>query len=203
MNMFKQDTPQFESFKEFRWFFTSQGTLVIGGKSDDQNEKVLKKFLLNNFIVLHTSEPGSGFVIIQNDNPSKQDIKESAIFCACFSQNWKKLKNKNNRINVDIFKREQMYKTSFMKKGTFGVKGKKEIISVNPKLYLIMQKGVLRSVSVASKNETIAIIQPGTLSKKEAVESIRILIKNKFNYPISNEEIEQAIPSDKLSVSLK
>jgi len=32
-----------EDYKNYRWFFTSNNVLVVGGKSDEQNEKVIKK----------------------------------------------------------------------------------------------------------------------------------------------------------------
>ena len=77
-------------YENFRWFYTSDGTLVVGGKSDKQNEEALDKFVKPNYIVMHTTKPGSPFMIIQKDNPSKKDIEDTAIFCVSFSQQWKK-----------------------------------------------------------------------------------------------------------------
>jgi predicted ribosome quality control (RQC) complex YloA/Tae2 family protein len=73
-----------KDYRNYRWFFTSNGILVVGGKSDEQNELVIKNFLKPEYTVMHTSKPGSSFTIIQSDNPSKEDLEETAIFCACF-----------------------------------------------------------------------------------------------------------------------
>ena len=83
-------------------------------------------------------------------NPSKRDIEEAAVFCACFSKQWKEGKKK---INIDVFKGENIYKTKSMKVGTFGVKGKKETIKVTPELVLVFQKGKLRAVPKTTKEQ--------------------------------------------------
>ena len=81
-----------KDYKNYRWFFTSKKSLVVGGKSDEQNELAITHFLKPEYTIFHTSEPGSPFMIIKSDNPDKEEIKEAAIFCGCFSQAWKKSK---------------------------------------------------------------------------------------------------------------
>jgi len=39
---------------------------------------------------MHTSLPGSPFMIIQTDKPTKKDLDETARFTAAFSKQWKK-----------------------------------------------------------------------------------------------------------------
>lgn len=201
LNLFK--TKNEEDYKKYRWFFTSEGTLVVGGKSDEQNELVLKYFLKPTLTVVHTSAPGSPFMIIQSENPSKKDIEEAAIFCACFSKQWKQLKNNREKIAIDIFKGNQLYKMKTMKTGTFGVKGEKKTLSVKPELILIFQKGKLRAVPKMNKNknyEVLAEIKPGLLTKEKATEKIIKKIKETYQFPISKDELMAALPSDKINV---
>jgi hypothetical protein len=184
-------------YAQFRWCFTSNGNLVVGGKSDEQNEKVLMEFSKPSYVVCHTTEPGSPFMIIVGEKIDKSDIEEAAIFCACFSKQWKLSKNK---IDIDIFKREQVYKLKKMKTGTFGVKGKVEKMSVSPELVLVIQKGKIRAVPKTTKEEIICKIIPGNLKKEEACKEILKIIKNKYHLPISKDEVMAAIPSDRLEV---
>lgn len=186
-----------KKYENFRWFFTSNDVLVVGGKSDEQNETAIANFLKPNYIVMHTSSPGSPFMIIQSDNPEKKDVEEASIFCASFSKQWKAGKK---LIDVDIFKGEQVYKTKSMKKGTFGVKGIKKNIRVKPELAIVMQNGKLRAVPKAKCQEAFAEISQGNLSKDEAAEKISKIIKSKYHFPISIDEIKAAIPSDKLNI---
>ncbi len=186
-----------KNYRNYRWFFTSEKTLVVGGKSDEQNELVLRYFLKPNYTVLHTSKPGSSFTIIQSNNPSEKDIEEAAVFCGCFSQQWK---TNSKKIDIDIFQGNQIYKLKSMKLGTFGVKGKKEAMKIKPELVLIIQKGRLRAVPNPDGNSKLATIKPGKLNKEEATEKIRKIIRDKFHLPVTKEEIMQAIPSDNLSI---
>lgn len=187
-------------YENYRWFYTSNNVLVVGGKSDEQNELVIDKFIRPEYTVLHTTEPGSGFMILLTEKPSKKDIEEAAIFCACFSQQWKKIKSNRAEINVDIFKGEQIYKAKSMKTGTFGVKGDKKTIKVKPELVVVIQKGKVRAVPKAIKKEKLAEIKPGKLKKEQAAEKIAKKIRGKLHFPVSKDEILSAIPSDNLSV---
>lgn len=189
----------YKDYGHFRWFFTSEEKLVIGGKNEEQNEIIMKMFLKSDYLVAHTSKPGSPFMIIQTENPSKQDIKETAIFCACFSKQWK---FGNKKIDVDVFKGNQVFKKRDMKTGTFSVIGERKKLSVKPELVLVIQKGKLRAVpKVKIKEEVLFEIKPGKLSKEQAAEKIAKKIKNKFLLPVSKEEIMQAIPSGNIGVS--
>lgn len=189
-----------KSYENYRWFYTSNNVLVVGGKSDEQNELVIDEFIRPEFTVLHTTEPGSGFIIIQTEKPSKKDIEEAAIFCACFSQQWKKVKSSRATISIDTFKGDQIYKAKSMKLGTFGVKGDKKTIKVKPELVVVVQKGKIRAVPKTTKEEKLAEIKPGKLKKEQAAEKIAKKIKDEFHFPVSKEEILSAIPSDKLGV---
>jgi len=110
-------------YKHFRWFFTSSGLLVIGGKNAEQNEQIVKQAKPKE-IVLHTKAAGSPFCNIKG-KPNKRDIKEAAVFCARYSREWKKAKGKS--IAVHYFKKIDVFKDKNMKTGTFGVKKFKAI----------------------------------------------------------------------------
>jgi hypothetical protein len=186
-----------KDYKNYRWFFTSNGTLVVGGKSDEQNELAINNFSKPEYTVLHTTEPGSPFMIIQNESPDKTDIEEAAVFCGCFSKQWKKSPKK---ISIDVFKGSQIYKSNNMKAGTFGVKGDKKTIQIKPQLNLIHQKGRLRAVPKEGKETILAKISPGKMSKEEATELLSKTLRDKYNLLTNKEEIMQAIPSDNISV---
>ena len=110
----------------FRKFTTSSGKQVLGGKSAENNEELIAQ-VQESELVFHTKAPGSPFCNIKADEKqvSKQDIKETATFCASKSQDWRD--NKKNVI-VHYFLGNQVYKLKSMKTGTFGVKNLKEIV---------------------------------------------------------------------------
>lgn len=107
---------------KFREMITNRGTMIFGGKSASNNEELVKQ-IRDKEEVFHTAEAGSPFVNIKG-RAKKGDIKDAAIFCASYSKDWKK--NKSDVI-VHRFKGKDIYKTSDMKTGTFGVKKIKKI----------------------------------------------------------------------------
>lgn len=110
---------------KFREYKTSSGKDVIAGKSAENNEEVIGQAKQNEF-VLHTKMPGSPFVNIKAplEDVSKDDLKETAVFCARYSQDWRD--NKKDII-VHVFSGKDVYKEKGMKTGTFGVRKFKEI----------------------------------------------------------------------------
>src|SRR3989344_7438868 len=69
-----------EWYEKFRWFFSSEGFLVIGGRDATSNEVVIKKYTESDDLVFHTDMAGSPFFVIKSDNKRipEQTIKEAA-----------------------------------------------------------------------------------------------------------------------------
>lgn len=182
---------------KYKWFYTSSKKLVVGGKSAEQNDEILKSIKKSNqdFFVMHTAEPGSPFSIILSDidNVKKSDLEEAAVFTACFSKAWKSGKKK---AVVDIFLASRLFKTSGMKTGTWGVKEKLSSKKVNLGLALIIQDNILRAAPISAAKKPLLIITPGKINK------IRLLskIKEKLNNKFSDEEILSALPAGGLEI---
>mgnify|MGYP001606808173 CR=1 FL=1 len=180
-------------YKNYRWFFTSSGNIAVGGKSAEQNEELVKKFIKKKNMIMHTVAPGSPFCILLGD-PSENDIEETAIFCASFSHQWKQGKKQSE---VHIFSGQDVFKDRTMKSGTFAVK-KYKTKKVNLELYLTIQENKLRAVPFKPQDFFCRLVQ-GKLSKDDAVKKISEILKSKnLNTPI--QDIEQAIPSDRIDI---
>lgn len=177
-------------YKKYRWFFTSSSKLVVGGKSSLQNDELLKKVksLHTEFIVMHTSSPGSPFCIILDsiEKVDQQDIEETAIFTGCFSRAWKEMKKTTV---IDIFYLSQLYKTVATKSGTWGVKGEIKRKMVPLQLVLTKQEGKLRAVPQSSKKNAIKI-RPGKVDKSSMLLKLQVSMHEHF----SPDEILSALP---------
>ncbi len=183
-----------ESYEKYRWFFTSSKKLVMGGKSSEQNEEIMTHVFKDD-VVMHTASPGSPFCVIRN--PNAKDIEECAIFTACFSHEWKKLKE---RTEVHIFKGEQIVKEKEMKQGTFGILGNVAKKKVGLVLALTFQNDKLRAVPLSAAKNKIAILTPGDMDKNQAAKKISRILKDKCDYSATLQEIMSAIPADKINV---
>jgi len=183
-------------YEKYRWFFTSAGALVIGGKSAEQNEEVIKKHTKEYEIVMHTKQAGSPFSVIKTKEPSARDLQETAIFTACFSRAWREGKKKTE---IHIFRGEQICKEKQDKPGTFHVLGEVQKVNAELKLGLLFQQGKLRAVPLGV-GKPFLIIKPGKLEKERTIELIKEKLKEK-GIDVSKEEIGRAIPSGGFSIS--
>lgn len=191
---------ELENYQKYKWFYTSSGKLVVGGKSAVQNDELLNivKTLKKEYIVMHTSTPGSPFSIIFSpiNKVSKKDMEECAIFTACFSQCWK---NMSRKPSIDIFKSSQLYKSKDMKTGTWGVVGDVEQKIVHMSLSLTRQESVLRAVpesAIKNKKDIIVRFRPGKISKEEMVAKLATELGEHF----SQSELLSALPSGGFSI---
>ncbi len=105
---------------KFREFVLSSGRKIFGGRNAENNDELVRAAERND-LMLHTAEPGSPFVNI-GEKPSKEDLKEAAIFCARYSQDWRDGKSD---VVVNKFLRRDMKKGILMKTGSWKI-GKSE-----------------------------------------------------------------------------
>jgi len=189
-----------EDYKKYRWFYTSSGKLVVGGKSSKQNDELLihLKQQKKDYIVMHTSSPGSPFSVIFSEinKVTEKDIKETATFTGCFSRKWRE---QAKFAEVDVFNLSSLYKSRSMKQGTWGVKGKTNRIKVKLELVLAIQKDVLRAVpeTCVKKKDILLKIRPGKIDKAEMLPKFHVVLDKHF----SQEELLSALPSGGVSIS--
>ena len=104
---------------KFREFELESENKIFLGKDEKSNDELMKKYKGKENIIMHTSSPGSPFGVIENLNPSKEEIYLSGSIVASYSQDWRD--NKKDVI-VHVFKGKDVYKDKKMKLGTFGVR---------------------------------------------------------------------------------
>ncbi len=80
-----------EWYEKFRWFVSSEGFLVIGGRDATSNEIVVKKHTAPDDLVFHTDMAGSPFFVVKGNNRQVgSKTKEEAADATCtFSKAWK------------------------------------------------------------------------------------------------------------------
>lgn len=189
--------------KKYRWFYTSSGKLVVGGKSSLQNDELLKKLKNHkkDFLVMHTTSPGSPFSVILADKMevSSADMEETAAFTGSFSRAWREQKKK---ASVDVFSISQLHKNSKMKTGTWGVKGKVIRKTVTLELVLTKQDGILRAVppaTVKSKKDIFLKVIPGKIDKVEMLPKLQVEMAEHVN----QDELLSALPAGGVAISRK
>ena len=125
-------------FEQFNWFYSSDNMLVISGKTADQNELIVKRYMEKNDVYIHSEVPGSGSCIVRNtDNRdiSPKTLTEAGCFVICHTKAWKD----NVPDQTWWVRSDQVSKTTepgeYVGKGSFIIRGKKNFMT-QPKLEL-------------------------------------------------------------------
>ncbi len=115
-------------YEQFRWFFSSDGFLVIGGRDADSNENIVKKYLEKRDIFFHAHVSGSPAVVIKTGGKEVPDttLLEAAQFTVSYSGIWK-----SGQASGDAYwvLPEQVSKTpehgEYVAKGAFVIRGQR------------------------------------------------------------------------------
>jgi predicted ribosome quality control (RQC) complex YloA/Tae2 family protein len=119
-------------YERYRWFFTSDGLLAIGGRDASSNSVIIRKHLDEQSIIFHAEIHGSPFFIIQNVksvDEITQSLLEVAQATVSFSRAWK-----DGLFSGDAYWVEpvQLKKGApagqFLPKGSFIIEGKRNYI---------------------------------------------------------------------------
>jgi len=195
-------------FEKFRWFISSDGNVVIGGKDAKTNEFLVKKYLKEGDRYAHADIHGASSVIIKNKglddeqiDISDKTLEESCIFAASYSKAWKQFAE----AQVYWVLPQQVSKTpesgEFIPKGAFIIRGKRNYCRCKLELaigkielhgYVKIMAGPINSVKRLS--EKYAVIIPG---EKEKFDIARVLSKA---FEVSVDEVDRVLPPGGINI---
>lgn len=122
-------------YDRFRWFISSDGFLVVGGRDADTNEELFKKYIEKRDLVLHTQAPGSPLTVIRSEGRTipESTILEAASFVTSYSSVWKA---GSASADCYVVRPDQVSKTpetgEYLKKGSFVIRGERRYIENIP-----------------------------------------------------------------------
>ncbi|MFP3908825.1 MAG: ribosome rescue protein RqcH [Archaeoglobaceae archaeon] len=121
-----------EWFERFRWLITSEGSLVIGGRSASMNSEIVSKYMENNDLFFHTQSPGAPATVLKNgQDAGENSLFEAAQFAATYSALWKEGKYSGSAYYVDPEQVKRSAKSGeYLAKGSFLIEGKRNYMDV-------------------------------------------------------------------------
>ncbi|MFO8016904.1 MAG: NFACT RNA binding domain-containing protein [Candidatus Woesearchaeota archaeon] len=138
-----------EWYEKFRWFYSSEGFLVIGGRDATSNEIVVKKNTDSDDIVFHTDMAGSPFFVVKRHSLKSEEggeisigdntLHEAADAVCTYSKAWKL-----GMATTEVFwvRPEQVTKTAqpgeFVPRGAFMIRGKTNYVRAKVNLAIGM-----------------------------------------------------------------
>ncbi len=195
-------------YEKLRWFLSSDGHLVIGGRDANSNESVVKKYLEPNDIYLHADIHGASSTAIKLNGDEANDnlLKESGEFAASFSSAWSM-----GFSTQDVFwvNPDQVTKTpesgEFLAKGSFVIRGHRNYIRgarVKLAIGIVDYEGkriMAGPIEALEKHcENYVVIKPG-FTKKEAIAK-KIIHKINEDDLLTLDDIIRVLPAGKCDI---
>jgi predicted ribosome quality control (RQC) complex YloA/Tae2 family protein len=119
-------------YEKFRWFFSSDGFLVVGGRDQTSNEVLVKKHMQDRDRYVHADFDGAPSVVIKNPDDEEipeTTLKEAAQLAIGFSKAWKMNVAADDAYHVSP---DQVTKDpesgEYLGKGAFVIRGDREYI---------------------------------------------------------------------------
>ena len=171
-------------YERYRWFFTSDGILAVGGRDSSSNSALIRKHMENNDKIFHAEINGSPFFILKDRSETlvPLSLEETAHATVCFSRAWQ---TSAHGLNSFWVKPDQVKKAAptgqSMGKGSFMIYGTRNFIKISS---LKLAVGIMKEdedfllvcgpPSPIKKNcVCYAIIEPGGSSISDVAKKIR------------------------------
>lgn len=176
-HVFRRRKPKW--YERFRWFYSSDGFLVIGGRDVDTNEEVYAKYLEKRDFALHTDAPGAPLTVIKTEGEEVPEttLQEAAQFAVSYSSIWKAGLGSGD---CYLIKGDQVTKTpehgEFLKKGAFVIRGERRYFK---DVFLGIAVGIADEIliggpvsAVKSKADPVVLIEPGEYNADDLAKRI-------------------------------
>ena len=197
-------------FERYRWFYTSDGILAIGGRDSSSNSAIIRKHLEKNDKVFHAEIFGSPFFILKDSqDPPFLSLNEIAHATVCFSRAWREAMFGMSAywINPDQVKKSAP-SGQYLPKGSFTIDGKRNFIKISS---LKLAVGLLKkdesylltcgTPKPIKKNCICYVtIEPGGLEMTDAAKKIKtefLKIKENIVKSMSIDEFTRILPAGK------
>jgi hypothetical protein len=173
-------------YHRFRWFVTSDGVVVLGGRDASQNEELVKKYMTGGDLFVHADVHGASVVIVKGKT---EKMEEVAQFAASYSGAWR-----SGHFSADVYSAQpnQVSKTpesgEFVTRGSFIVRGERTYYSnvslaVGIGLVLEPQAAVIGGPPsvIRSRTKAFAELKPGQYEPNDVAKKVLRLLKQSIS----------------------
>jgi predicted ribosome quality control (RQC) complex YloA/Tae2 family protein len=184
-------------YERFRWFETSDGYLVVGGRNADQNEDLVAKYLSKHDRFLHAQAHGGPVTVLKASRPSEPSspvefpeatLAEAAQFAVSYSSVWKDGRHAGDAYAVTP---DQVSKTpesgEYLEKGGFVIRGDRTYLrDVEARVAVGIQcEGETRVIggppsAIEPRAVTTITLEPGRYAQNDAAKMCYREFKRRF-----------------------
>ena len=185
-------------FETYRWFISSEGFLVVGGRDAKSNESLVRRHLKEGDRYAHADTHGAPSVVVKEGSKAgEQTLRETCEFALVYSKAWSSQLASGSAYWVTP---EQVSKTpesgEYIAKGAFVIRGKRNYFK---DLLLRVAVGEIEheghrkvmagpTSAVAARSRRYAVLEPGSISKEKVTSPLARV----FEVPV--EEVTGVLP---------
>ncbi|MDD1719907.1 MAG: NFACT family protein [Methanoregulaceae archaeon] len=171
-------------YHRFRWFRTTDGVIVIGGRDASQNEELVKKYLEGGDRFVHADVHGASVVIVKGKTAH---MEEAAVFAASYSGAWR-----SGHFTADVYHvgPDQVSKTpesgEFVGKGAFIVRGERTYFRDVPLqiaigLEIEPETGVIGGPPsvIGSRAKFSVLLKPGQFEPNDTAKKVLRILRDR------------------------
>lgn len=183
--------PKNKWYHRFRWFQTSDGVLVIGGRDAGQNEDLVKKYLEGGDMFVHADIHGASVVVVKGKTEHWDEVTR---FAAAYSGAWR-----SGFVTADVYaaRPDQVSKTAesgeYLSRGSFVVRGERQWFrSVPLEVAIGLQKKpetrIIGGPASAVKNraDLYLLLTPGTFEPNDVAKKVVRVLRDRL--PLSEQK---------------
>ncbi|MDD1699745.1 MAG: NFACT family protein [Methanoregula sp.] len=173
-------------YHRFRWFVTSDGVVVLGGRDASQNDELVKKYMGGQDTFVHADVHGASVVIVKGKTDRMDEV---AQFAASYSGSWR-----SGHFSADVYSAlpAQVSKTpepgEFISRGSFIVRGERTYyrnvpLAVGIGLMLEPYTAVIGGPlsAIVRKTKVFAELKPGTFEPNDVAKKVLRILKQQLS----------------------
>jgi len=196
-------------YERYRWFFTSDGILAVGGRDASSNSALVRKHMENGDKIFHGEIHGSPFFILKDRSVglTPLSLEETAQATVCFSRAWQV---SGHGLSSFWVKPDQIKKAAptgqSMGKGSFMIYGTRNFIKVSS---LKLAVGILQEADdfllvcgppgpIKKKCICYSVIEPGGSTISDIAKKMRATFNNtndKFQKLFTIDDYVRVLPT--------
>ncbi|WFN35938.1 NFACT family protein [Methanomicrobium antiquum] len=170
-------------YHRFRWFYTSDGVLVIGGRDAATNEEIVKKYMEGNDVFVHADVHGGSVVIVKGDTKCWDEVSQFAV---SYSNIWK-----SGHFSGDAYaaERTQVSKTAesgeYVSRGAFVIRGERRYfkdVSVGVAIGLQYEPAIAviggPVSTIKHRAKYYVVLNPGTFEPNDSAKKVLKKLKD-------------------------
>jgi predicted ribosome quality control (RQC) complex YloA/Tae2 family protein len=187
-----------EWYERFRWFHTSDGYLVLGGRDADDNEALVKKYLERGDRFFHAQASGAPVTVLKATGPSEPaeeidfpetTLRQAAQFAISYSSVWKAGRYAGDAYMVSP---DQVSKTpesgEYIEKGSFVIRGDRTYFEDTPVGCTVGIQCEPRTQviggppeAITGRAETSIEVEPGEFAQADAAKRMYREFRERFS----------------------